>query len=91
MITPGSIVRLDFPGHHAHGARVTVIRIDSAFNLAPEGDEPQLAEVIFVRHPSWPEAVGVGRDAIGGTVENAARLREERGEDDDPTQGEFLL
>lgn len=85
----GDVVRIDFPGHGNHGSRVTVIRIDPAFNLAPEGEEPVLAEVIFVRHPSWPEAVGVGRDVIGGTIENAARMKDERGEDD--TQGSLLL
>lgn len=86
----GDIVRLDFPSHGNHGARVTVIRIDPAFNLAPKGEEPQLAEVIFVRHPSWPEPVGVGRDVIGGTIENAARLRDDRGEDAGG-QGELVL
>lgn len=89
-MSPGDIVRIDFPGHNNHGSRVTVIRIDPAFNLAPEGEEPQLAEVVFVKHPSWPEAVGVGRDVIGGTIENAARLRDERGEDD-TAQGSLLL
>lgn len=86
---PGDVVRIDFPGHENHGARVTVIKIDPVFNLAPEGEEPILAEVIFVRHPSWPDAVGVGRHLIGATIENAARLRDDRGEA--RQQGELVL
>lgn len=83
------IVRLDFPSHPQHGAAVRIVRIDPAFNLAPPGEAPILSEVIFIRHPNWPDAVGVGRDWIGGSAENLSRLREERGEDE--SQGELLL
>lgn len=89
IIKPGDIVRLDFPGHGQHGQRVVVVEIDPAFNLAPDGAEPWLAEIIFVKHPSWAEPVGVGRAILGGTVENA-RLRAEA-RPDDAQQGEMVL
>lgn len=83
----GDVVRVDFPGHVAHGQRVRVVEIDPAFNLAPEGAEPVYAEIIFIKHPSWAEPAGVGRRLLSGTIENA-ELRDIR---DDGRQGALLL
>lgn len=88
-IAPGDIARIDFPGHPLHGARVQIERIDPAFNLAPEDAEPWLAEVVFYRHPSVAWAIGIGRERLAGTPENARLRQMERA--DDGAQGELTL
>ncbi len=65
MIKPGDIVRLNFKGHAGHGRKVTVVKVDPAFNIAPDDAPPFLSEVIFVQHENWPDAIGVGRYLIG--------------------------
>lgn len=90
MIAPGDTAVIDFPGHELHGQRVRIERIEPEFDIAPEGsDEPCIVEMIFYSRPSLHGIWGIGRERIGGTVENARLRQFER--DDDGVQGELLL
>lgn len=85
---PGDVVRIDFPGHALHGKAAEVVEFYPAFNLAPSDDDPLLAPLVIVRHPSLPEPFGIGLSRIVGTAQHVERRRAEA---DDARQEELVL
>lgn len=86
----GQSAAVDFPGHPWHGKRVEVVSIEFEFNIAPDGAEPYLAPVVFIRRKSDGEPIGIAMERLAGTAENA-RLRTEERAANETGQGELLL
>ncbi len=89
-MNPGDIMLVDWPQNHLHNQRVRIDRIDPEMDIAhPDSPERIICEMIFIAHPSLPQSVGIGRERLAGTPENA-RLRIAEREDGD-RQGELLV
>ena len=62
---PGDTATVHLPGHRLHGKRVTIERVEPAFNLAhPDCPDRLKCEMIFYTHPSILGAWGISRSNL---------------------------